>query len=95
MARNHRDPPEEEDLMVQLDRLICAKCGSPDFNLRIASSDDPCAHCNGFLVSRCAECMYVDCIACAVAGILEARKAAGVNLLAPASTMRLPLAGQN
>jgi hypothetical protein len=95
MARNHRDPPEENDSIVQLDRLICAKCGSPDFNLGIASSDDPCAHCNGFLVSRCAECMYVTCINCAAADILEARKTAGVDLLAPAQTMKLPLAGDN
>jgi hypothetical protein len=95
MARNHRDTPEKEDLMVQLDRLICSKCGSPDFNLGVASSDDPCAHCNGFLVSRCAECMYVTCISCAVADVLEARKTANMNLLAPANTMKVPFVGQN
>jgi hypothetical protein len=95
MARNHRDPPGEEDLEVQLDRMICSKCGSSTFDLGIAASDDPCGECGGFLMSRCSLCEYVACVPCVVGDILKLRKEKGTSLLAPTRSMGVPFSGQN
>ena len=95
MARNHRDPPGEEDLEIHLDRMMCGKCGSGTFDLGIAANDEPCSDCGGFLISRCSGCSFVACVPCTVVDVMMLREKKGVSLLAPDRKNGMPSAGQN
>lgn len=80
---DYKKPPDEGDIKIRLDRMLCSHCNAGTFELGIVSTDDPCVDCGRHMISRCTGCGAVACISCTEKRVMHLREQEGTNLLAP------------